>query len=441
MMTEATRGYVLIGSGVAAIAALQAIRSLDNRAVITIISEDPYGYYSRPGLAYYLTHEITRSSLFPFTPHELQAFNARWVRQRAIAVEPIERLVYLADGSRVPYYHLLLATGSLAVALDVPGANLAGVSKLDDMRDAQAMLTVGRKASDAVVVGGGITALEIVEGLRAQGTRVHYLMRGQRYWSNVLDEAEEEIVIARLRRTGVQIHPNCHITEISGRRRRVNGVRLQDGRRIACQMVAYAIGVQPRLELAHSAGLKIERGVLADEFLQSSQKHIWVAGDIAQVYDPFSDRQVLDTLWSTARHQGHVAGMNMAGAVLAYRKQAPLNVTRLAGITMTIIGTVGHGTDPSLVGIARGDSESWRLLPDALVAECQTEVNRLRLMIGERHILGAVLMGDQTLSLALQDLVGQRVDISSERPRLLSGPDLAETVLMVWKRWRISHAF
>src|SRR5690606_36977369 len=107
------------------------------------------------------------------------------------------------------------------------------------------------------------------------------------------------------------------------------------------------------------------------------------------------------------------AGSNMAGRPLAYRKSVPLNVTRLAGLTTTIIGTVGRGADPSLVGIARGDSETWRHLPDAIVVEHSADVHRVRLLFGEDHLLGAVVMGDQTLSRPLQELIGEQAETAA----------------------------
>src|SRR6185436_7640 len=107
----------------------------------------------------------------------------------------------------------------------------------------------------------------------------------------------------------------------------------------------------------------------------------------------------LDSLWNPAREQGFAAGLNMAGKRTAYTKSVPFNVTRLAGLTTTIIGMVGRGRDDDLVGIARGDRETWRELPDAVLAQSGFEVNRVRLLVGEKTLLGAIVMGDQKLSL------------------------------------------
>ncbi len=220
-----------------------------------------------------------------------------------------------------------------------------------------------------MVIGGGITALELAEGLLARGMKVRYLLRGDRYWSNVLDPQESRIVEARLQEEGVTLHHHAEITEVLGKNGHVHAVRLADGQIWKCDLLAYAIGIHPRLELAKRAGLAVDRGILVNEFLQTSETDIYAAGDAAQAYDPMTGRSVLDSLWNPARQQGYAAGLNMAGKRTAYSKSAPFNVTRLAGLTTTIIGTVGGGRDDDLVGIARGDSETWRELPDAMIAQ------------------------------------------------------------------------
>jgi NAD(P)H-nitrite reductase large subunit len=412
--------YLIIGQGVAGIAAAEAIRAADAAGEITLLSDDPHGYYSRPGLAYYLTGEIPRGHLFPSRDQEFQQLGLRRVQGHAASLDPAEHRLRLADGTPLAYDRLLLATGSSAVRPSLPGIDLPQVVTLDNLADAERILALARKARSAVVVGGGITALEIVEGLHQHCRHVHYLLRGERYWSNVLDEAEARIVMQRLAAEGVQIHTHTEIAAIEEKRGRVAAVLTAAGQRIPCDMVAVAIGVAPRADLARAAGLAVDRGILVDEALRSNDPDIFAAGDVAQVYDARAGKALLDTLWNTARSHGSAAGQNMAGGSVRYVKPMPLNVTRLAGVTTTIIGSVGSGRDADLVGIARGDSELWRQLGQALVAEDEHEVNRLRLLVGQTTLVGAVLMGDQRLSRPLQRLIGEQIDISPIRAQLLA---------------------
>ncbi len=425
--------YVIIGMGVAGISAAEGIRSVDKTGTITFIGDDPHGFYSRPGLAYFLTGEVEESLLYPYLPQDLKNLNARFLRGTVVRIHPQLHQVELSDGNRMSYDRLLLAVGSAAIRLSVPGANLEGVVKLDHMEDARRIVGLAKRGRTAVVVGGGITALELAEGFAARKVKVHLLIRTARYWSNVLDDVESKIVEDRLKEEGVIMHPQSELAEILEKRGRVAGIRLASGQVLPCDLVAYGIGVKPRLTLARDVGINCERGILVDEHLRTNFPDIFSAGDVAQVFDPVLGRSVLDSLWSPAREQGWAAGMNMAGHVRAYLKSIAFNVTRLAGLTTTIIGMVGSGLDGEPYTIARGDSETWRDMPDAIIAQSGFDVNHLRLMVADKTIVGAILMGDQKLSMALQAIIRDQVNISPIRAQLITtNAPIADIIANFW---------
>ena len=430
--------YVLLGSGVAAVAAAEAILAVEPQAQVWMVGEEPHPFYSRPGLAYYLAGEVRQDFLFPHLADRLQG--VRRLKARAVAFDIDAHEVALEDGQRLGYDRLLLATGSLAMRLNVPGAELPGIMKLDTLEDASRMLAAGHGARRAVVIGGGITALEIVEGLRAHRMEVHYFLRGGRYWDAVLDETESQIVEQRLKHEGVKLHYFTEAVQFVQQRGRLAGVVTQTGEMVACGVVGVAIGVRPRKELAEQAGLAVERGVLVDEYLRTSAPDVFAAGDVAQVFDPRTGKNTLETLWWVARQQGDAAGRNMAGQMQVYRRALPLNVTRLAGLTTTIIGQVGTGSRYA-VEIVRGESETWQSVPDAIAAQDGFDVNRIRLMLGERSLLGAVVMGDPTLSRPLYTLAARQVDLTVIRGDLLAqGARLSQILARFWADWRASNA-
>ncbi len=335
----------------------------------------------------------------------------------------------MANGQTLTYDRLLLATGSIAAQPDFPGAQLHGVLKLDNLDDARALLKAAKRNKTAIVIGGGITALELVEGLRARNMKVHYFMRGERYWANVLTAAESQLIEDRLRAEGVIIHTRTQIKQAIGKRDKLTAVETSSGETLKCDLLAVAIGVKPRIELAQAAGLKIDRGLLVDEYLRTSVADIFAAGDVAQVYDPHSGRAVLDVLWSSALAQGRVAGLNMTGAQQPYIKEVAMNVTQLAGLVTTIIGAIGGGRDDDLLTISRGDSEAWRQPSAAWELSDQHDVNRLRLLVGERAIVGAIVIGDQAWSRPLHQLISAQADIRPIRAQLMAEPATALTHL------------
>ena len=426
--------HVIIGSSIAGLSAAEAIRERDAAARITLISEERHDFYSRPGLAYTLRGDIPEKQLFARTPADWQALNATRLQARAEAIDPAARSVWLSNGQRVSYDRLLLATGSTAAPADFPGADLPGVVKLDSLDDARAIAKLAGRGRSAVVVGGGITALELVEGLRARGCRVHYLMRGDRYWANVLDETESHLIAERLRAEGVIIHPRTQIRRALDKRGKLAAIETAAGEMLKCDILAVAIGVRARLELATAAGLRVERGILVDELMQTSVPHVYAAGDVAQVFDPLTGRASMDVLWSAALEQGRAAGLNMSGASRPYVKAVPMNVTQLAGLVTTIIGAVGGGRDEDMVTLARGDSETWRTRLDARVYARRDQADRVRLLVGERALVGALIMGDQTPSRPLHRLIAAQADITPVKAALIAGGSAALPQLLEFHR-------
>ena len=426
--------YLIIGAGPAGVSAIEAIRTLDPIGEITLVTDEEAGYYSRPGLAYYLTGEISEDCLYPYPEQDFDRLKVFREKGQAKKIMPLEHRVELQDGRVLSYNRLLIAVGARAASAKVPGLELEGVLKLDNLEDARRIMKLSRKRHAAVVVGGGITALELVDAFRARGMNVHYFLRGDRYWSNVLDETESHIVEHRLKEEGIQIDYQTELSEIVGKGGKVSGVLTTDGKKIDCDVVGIAIGIQPRKGIAEAAGLKTERGVAVNEYLNTSDADIFAAGDVAEVYDPTVGKAILDSLWGPARRQGYTAGLNMAGKHVPYYKGVPFNVTRLAGLTTTIIGALGgREVDADTIGIVRGDSEGWRQMPDALVAQSDFDINRLRVLVGENHLVGALLMGDQTLSRAIHHLVIEKVDITPIREKLLQkGHPITDIIADYW---------
>lgn len=403
-------------------AAAQTLLRADPAGHICLVSGDRHGYYSRPGLAYFLSKEIDEGQLFPMKLDTLRKKGVEWVTGNAVRLEPAQHLLHLQDGRALPYDRLLLTPGATATMPDLPGIHLEGVVKLDHLEDTQHIIKLARRGAEAVVIGGGITALELVEGLAAQGMKVHYLLRGDRYWSNVLDPVESEMVAEHLKADGVHIHTEVQVSEIVGKHH-VEAVRTQQGELLRCRMAAFAVGIRPRLELARSGGLTVKRGIVTDAYLQTSAPDIYAAGDAAEVIDPLTGESILESLWNPARQQGKVAAANMAGGSEAYLRTSAVNVTRLAGMVTTIIGQVGQpktSPDRDVKGIMRGDSENWRQVSEAMLAKSYTQACRVRLYVGERTLRGALVMGEQTLSRPLQHLIENEIDITPIRAALFA---------------------
>jgi NAD(P)H-nitrite reductase large subunit len=433
--------YLIVGNGAAGVTAAEAIRARDPRGHITLLSGEPHPMYSRPGLAYVIIGAVSDQQVVARTEAWYAQQRISLIYGRAVRLEPAERRVVLEDGRAPAYDRLLIATGARAVPPPYPGADLAGVVYLDTLAGTRDLLQQVRNARRAVVIGGGITALELAEGLAHQKVETHYFVRRRGLWSAVFNETESDLLEARVRGHGVHLHYDTQVTEIlPNGAGRVGGVRLANGEVFACDLLGAAIGVKPQLELAQGTELKQDRGLIVDEYLQTNLPGIYAAGDCAQVYDRWTGEHMLDVLWPTAVAAGRAAGANMAGARQPYLKGVPFNACLLFGLHITAIGQLGTRSDDGdvLQYTSRGFSEVWATRPHAYgSAWSQDGANTLRLVLSGDRLVGALVVGQQTLADPLRDLIEAEADVGRIRPQLAAGgPALQQAVLQLWRQAR-----
>jgi len=344
----------------------------------------------------------------------------------------------LDDGRFLPYHKLLIATGARAVSAPYPGGELDGVVYLDTLQGTKDLLKKARRGKRGVVIGGGITALEMVEGLVQRGVDTHYFLRRDRLWSQVFNEAESQLLAEKMHHHGVHIHTRTEATEILGNwRHKVRAVRLKNGDEFKCNLFGVAIGVKPQLELVKNTSLQTDRAILVNEYMQSSVPDVYAAGDCAQVYDRWSGQHMLDVLWPSAVAEGRAAGMNMVGQTTPYSKGIPFNACLLFGLHITIIGQINPDRQAEddfaeIQHLSRGSSEVWYTFPRAYQsAWSQNGPHTLRLAVngrGEngsegngRTIVGALIIGEQILADPLRDLIENQIDVTTLLPYLQSG--------------------
>lgn len=433
--------FVIIGNGAAGVSAAETIRLHDPQSAITILTAEPYRMYSRPGLAYIVTNTIA--------PHQVVARTAAWYKERQIALiqARAERLdtegqmVFLEDSRSLAYDRLLIATGARAVWPPYVDPAMKGVVFLDTLDGTKALMRAARRARRGVVIGGGITALELTEGFVHQRVDTHYFLRGDRLWSRVFTQAEGQILAHHMQAEGVTLHYHTEVEAlIDNWRHHLRAVRLKNGREFRCDLFGVGIGVRPQLDLVAKTPIKTDRAILVNEYLESSVANVFAAGDVAQVYDRWSERHLLDILWPSAVEEGRAAGLNMMGQQTAYQKGIPFNACLLFGLHITIIGQInpdpeeGSGLEQTELW-SRGSSDVWYTFPRSYKSAWASEGdNSLRLVLDGSQIVGAVVMGNQSVADPLRALIEAGVDASPLLPFLEADRDtLALKIQTLWQ--------
>ncbi|HDR9878694.1 TPA: pyridine nucleotide-disulfide oxidoreductase [Burkholderia cenocepacia] len=301
---------VIVGGGAAAIAAAVTLRQEGYPHAITLLSADADPPYDRPNLSKDYLAGTAQADWLPLRAPSFYAEQRIDVRcnTRVTRIDPAQRSVELADGSRVDYGALLLATGAEPNKLNVPGADLPHVCTLRSRADCDALIGKLKTARRCVVVGASFIGLEAAAALRTRGLDVHVVAPDPHPMGRVLGDALGDTIKALHEAHGVVFHLGATPARIGP-----DSVTLSSGDVLPADVVLVGIGVHPNVELAQDAGLAVERGVTVDRFLQTSAPGIYAAGDIARWPDPLTGQRIRVEHWVVAERQGIVAARNLLG--------------------------------------------------------------------------------------------------------------------------------
>ncbi|MBP7998854.1 MAG: FAD-dependent oxidoreductase [Chloroflexi bacterium] len=437
--------YLIIGNGAAGVSAAEVIRQRDAAATITILTDEPHLMYSRPGIAYVLLGQVPPEQIISrrrafYAEHR---FDLRF--GRATRLDTTQQQVTLTDGAVLGYDVLLLAIGAAATPATFTNGQLEGIVTFDKLDDTRHILTLSRKARAAVIVGGGITAMELAEGIVRQGVKTHFLQRGGRLWPRLLNQDESDIIEHQIKHEGIHLHYNEEIVEAVGKKGRVVGVKLKSGRELPCDIIGVAIGVKPNLELIKGTPIQTKQGILVNQHMQSNIPTLFAAGDVAQVYDRWTQGHQLDILWPSAIAEGRAAGYNMVDVAhnrplsYPYQKGSPFNAALLFGIHMTVIGQISDNQDKDAMleamHLSRGASFVWTAPFGATVYSAwdKNGPNSMRVALDRGRIIGALILGNQDLAEPLRYLIEHEVNVTAYQEAILnSGRDLPHLLTRLW---------
>jgi NAD(P)H-nitrite reductase large subunit len=328
---------VIIGNGVAGVAAARTIRKRSDAQITIVSSESPH-FFSRPALMYIYMGHMEFDHTKPYEDHFWKKNRIDLVQARAEAIDTTTRTVALNNGTTLHYDALVLATGSRTAFYDWPGQNLRGVHGFTTLQDLAAIETSSVGARKAIVVGGGLIGVEVAEMLHARGIDVTMLVRESAYWRNVLPPEEATIIGAHLTRHGIDVRFNTQLRSIEGTEC-VRGVTLANGETIACNMVMICTGVQPVTDLAHRSGIAVQRGIVVNDYFETSAPNVYAVGDCAE------QNGIVELLWYSARAHGEHVGAVICGDRTPYARDVFYNSAKFFDIEYQTYGSVPADLD------------------------------------------------------------------------------------------------
>ncbi len=384
---------VVVGGGLAAATLATEYRAAGGEAVVTILSSEPDPPYNRPPLTKGLLRgEMEREATFvrPEPEYEDEVIELR-LGTTVERIHPDAHEVELADGERVPYGALVLATGARPRQLPLPGADLVGVHTYRTLADAEAVIRAAEDAHSAIVIGGSFIGAEAAASLCTRGLAVTIVEIGATLMPQLRCPELSAELVDFYRSEGIDVLLETQLEELTGNGRLLTGARTKDGQTIEGFLAIVGVGVVPNVELAQDAGADVDNGVIVDERFRTSLDDVYAVGDVAQYPDPTTGRSRRIEHWSNANAQGGHLGRQLAGASEAY-DVLPVFFTQLFDRKFQVLGDV----EPAVECILRGSLADGRLVGFHL-----TEESRL---------VGAVVHGQPA------DVVAELEAVIRERP-------------------------
>ncbi len=392
---------VILGAGIAGLTAAEEARRQSADVEITLVSREPTLPYFRLNLTRYLAGEVSEDDLFIQHQGWFDELRIKYVSGDAQTIDREQQIVTLRNGQELPYDRLILSNGAHPFIPPIPGVNREGVTVLRTLEHARALIGNLRPGCKAVCIGGGLLGLETAWALQKRGASVTVLEGFNWLLPRQLPPKAAGLLQEHLVKQQMTIECGIQVKEFTGDEA-VRGVLLEDGREIPADLVILATGVRPNSHLARECGLKVHQGIVVNDQLFTSDKHILAAGDVAEhlgrVYG----------IWPASYAQGLVAGANAVGGNSEFIGIPMTNRIKVLDVDLFSIGQI-QPTDAS--------TRLYEVLENG---------NYRCLVCHDGQIVGAVLYGDMTLTAPMQHAVEQGQFIQELSGLVESFPELQQ---------------
>ncbi|RFS18105.1 nitrate reductase [Emticicia sp. C21] len=400
---------IVIGAGSAGLGFISTYRGLNQVDEIEVFSKELYPFYNRVMLPDYISGTQTWEQLVKLREDQFAENNIKV--HKGIGIEHIDRknkVVVDSNGNEHHYDKLFLGTGSRAfMPKNFP--RIGGVFNMRSRLDADALMPYVQAKSHAIIVGGGLLGLEMAASLREIDVNVTVIQRIGRFMDRQLDPIGSDILHEEIIALGIDVYYNDEVEQVYGSEK-ITGIRLKSGVRLNCDAMIVAAGTIPNIELVKEAGLACNRGVVVNDYLQTSDPDIFACGEIAEW------QKQMWGITAAAEQQAGIVAKFLAGDLATYYTGSlSMNILKMQGINLCSLG---------MIEIPAGSTDY-----EEIIFIDKAKHYYKKCIVHNDRLVGAILIGDKSEFLEFKDLIINGIELSEKRLALLRSGKPAEPVI------------
>jgi phenylglyoxylate dehydrogenase epsilon subunit len=421
--------YLIIGSSHAGLTAAEEIRIHDPAGSMIMVTMEDCLPYSPTILPYIVSGKVEEKQIYLRDKDYFKKQNITFKTGLKLSqVDVSKSVVSFANGTKIGYEKLLIATGSEPTLPPTPGLADAGCFVLRTMSDAHKINAAAKKSKNAVIMGTGLVGMHAAEGLHEKGLDVE-IIRGRRpaVLPNYFDKEAMNLVHQVFLSHGVKCDLNKQVASVAKQKSGVR-VSISDGSHIDTELLVVGTGVRSRMDFFTSGSVAMDEGILVDDQMKTSVDNIWAAGDVAQAREFFGGKQELNAILPDAFEQGKVAGISMAGAIPAegYRTDEYYQ----GGLSMNTFNFYGNRSFS--VGLSlEEDASRYEIARTTAPGSCVYQ----KLVFEGNYLVGAIGINVTLDPGVLMNLIRRRVDLGARKSEFAVKPlDMSRRVM--WDSWR-----
>ena len=397
--------YLVLGAGPAGVTAAETLRKHDKTAKITLLGGEPEPPYSRMAIPYYLIEKVGEEGTYlRQQDNHYENLNIDYVHGKAVALHGKSKRLKLEDGSEIQFDKLLICTGASPITPPIPGLDKDGIYNCWTLEDARHIARLAQKGEPVVLMGAGFIGSIILESLALKGVNLTVVEMGDRMVPRMLDETAGVMLQKWCESKGVRVLTSTMISEIGDGPEGLT-IHTKGGESIDAKLLVVAAGVQPNISFLASSGVKIEHGILVDQYMRTSVPDVYAAGDVCQATDFSTQKAEMLAIQPVAVEHGRIAAQNMTGKATPHEGSLNMNVLESMGLITASFGL--------WMGVEGGDSAKMVDLPN----------NRyLRLEFDGNKLVGGQAVGLTEHVGILRGLIQTELDLGDWKNKLMKEP-------------------